>query len=90
MFPPLALRVRTYQTAAIRTLVPLNSKPSQIFHHCVHKFRAAALRIQVFIAENQLTAILGGTLSGRPKRARVAKVKQPCRRRRKPPTVGSR
>src|SRR5450631_2677509 len=70
--PPLALRVRAVRAATVRPLAPLNPEPAQILEHCRHEFGAATLRIQVFVAKNQLSMISLRTLRGNRKRARMA------------------
>jgi hypothetical protein len=79
VLPPLALRVGRKRPAAIRPLGPLNSQPAQIFNHRLNEFSATPLWIQIFISENQLSAMLDSTLRRNPERARVPKVQQPGR-----------
>ncbi len=50
--PPLTLGIGTSWSAAVRAFDPLDAQPSQIFEHRLHKLRPAALRIQIFVAED--------------------------------------
>src|SRR5581483_3331700 len=73
---PVALRVRVIRSAAIRTLAPVNAEPLEIFKHGGDKLRSAALRIEVFVAENQ-HAIMGFcALSSDPKGAGMTNVEK--------------
>ena len=69
--PPLALRVRRTRPAAIRPLGPLNPQPVKVVIHRLNEFGPAALRIQVFIAKNQLPMMFCRTLRRDPECARV-------------------
>src|ERR1700690_4669 len=44
--------------AAVRPFLPVNPKPAQVFEHRRNKFRAAAVRIKVFVTEYQRVARL--------------------------------
>ena len=84
---PLALRIRTNRPAAVRPLNPRNPQPPKIVDHRVHELIPAALRIQIFIAQDQLPAVLGGTPRRNPKSPRVPHMQQPGGRRREPPAI---
>ena len=86
--PTLTLRVGPVSAPAIRTFAPLNSKPPQIFEHVMDEFRTTALEIQIFIAQDQLPAVLSSALSRNPEGASVTEMQQSGRRRRQPPAVG--
>lgn len=81
MSAPLALRIRTIVSAAIRPLVPAKSEPLQVFNHRLRKFGARSLGIEIFVAQDQSAAELDGALGGDPKGARMAKVEKTGRRR---------
>jgi hypothetical protein len=87
MRAPQALNVGTERAAAVGTFGPFDAEPVQIFDHALHELRAAALRIQVFVAENQLTMMLAGALRGGPERERVTEVEQTSGRWSKTATV---
>ena len=76
MDSPFALRVRSKGATAVWTFGPRYSKPMQVFDHGLHKLGPAALRIEVFVAENQRSALLGASLSCNPERARVSEVEK--------------
>ncbi len=80
--PPFALCVRTCRPSAIRPFDPVDPKPAQVFEHGLHELRSTALRIQVLVAENQLSVMLGSTQRRRPEGARMAEVQQAGRGRR--------
>ena len=90
MGTPLALRIRTQRPATVRTLDPVDAQPVKILDHGKYELGAAALGIQIFVAENQVAAMLGRALSGLPKRAGMAKVEQTGGRRRETPAVRAR
>ena len=71
-----ALGVGSKGTSAVWTFGPRYSKPMQVFDHGLHKLGLAALRVQVFIAENQRSALLAASLSCNPERARVSEVEK--------------
>ena len=58
MFATSALSVRGVGAAAVRAFGPLNAKPMQVFQHRLHEFRSTTLRIQVFVAKNELAVAL--------------------------------
>jgi len=87
MSSPLALRIRADRPTAVRPLDPLNPKPAQILQHRLDKLRPAALRIQIFVAKDQLPAMFRRPPGRNPEGARMPEVQQPGRRRRKPPAV---
>ena len=86
---PLTLRIRAHRPAIVRPLAPRDAQPSQIFHHGFDKLRPGALRIQVFVAEDQLPAPLRRPPCRHPKRARMSQMQKPSRRRRKSPAIKS-
>jgi len=61
----------------------------KIGQHGLYEFRAAALRVQVFVAKDQLAAMLGCTLRGGPEGASVAEMEQACGRGSEAATVTS-
>src|SRR5437763_5080207 len=71
-----ALRVRTKGTTAVWTFRPGDSQPVQVFNQGLHKLGPAALRVQVFIAENQRSAALTASLRCNPERARASEVEK--------------
>src|ERR1051326_4239614 len=70
----LALRVRREGPAHARPLIPVESKPAQIFIHGAHEFRPAALIVEVFIAEDERAGGVARALPGDPESAGVAKM----------------
>ena len=84
---PLALRIRGMRTAAIRAFVPGDTEPAQIFEHGIDELSAATLRIQVFVAQDQSSAMLSRPLRGNPECARVSEMQQAGWRGRKPATI---
>ncbi len=85
--PPLALRIRAERSAAVCPLCPFNPQPVKIVIHRLHKFRTATLRIQIFIAKDQLAVAFAGALRRDPKRARMPQVQKPGWRGRYSPAV---
>jgi hypothetical protein len=75
-----ALRIGTKGTTAVWTFRPGDSEPAQVLDHGLHKLGPAALRIQVFVAENQRSAVLRASLRCNPERARVSEVEKTCGR----------
>lgn len=59
----------------------------QVFHHGMSEFRAGALRIEIFVAEDERPAVLESALGGGPERARVSNVEQTRGRGRKTAAV---
>src|SRR5579863_203866 len=84
---PFALRIWSKRPAAIRSFGPLNSEPPQVLEHRFDEFEAATLRVQIFVAEDELAAALSSTLRRYPKSARMAKMKKPSRRRGESPAI---
>ncbi len=62
----------------LRNLDPRSRKcpASAGLQHRLKEFRAAALRVEIFVAEDERPAMLDGALRGRPKRARMAEMEQ--------------
>ena len=85
--PPLALHIRTVGTTAIWPLAPRDAKPSQVLDHRCREFRAAALRVKVFVAKNQRATPLSRVPRRNPECPRVPQVKQAGGRGRKPPAI---
>jgi hypothetical protein len=75
-FTALALHVRAAGTAAVGTFDPVDAEPAQVLDHCLDEFRATALRIQIFVAEDQLAAMLGSAMRRGPKRTRMAEMEK--------------
>lgn len=75
-----ALRVGTKGTAAVGTFRPGNSEPAQVFDHGLHKLGPTALLIQVFVAENQRSAVLSAALGCNQEGTRVSEVEKTCGR----------
>ena len=84
---PFALGVRTKGSAAIGALGPRDPKPAQVIDHGLHKVRAATLRVQIFVPENQYSVMLNGTLGGNPEGARMANVQKTRGRGREATTI---
>ena len=59
----------------------------QILNHRLDKFGTAALRIEILIPQDQLPAMLSGTLRRSPKCARMAEMEETCGRRREAAAV---
>jgi hypothetical protein len=70
------LRIWAHRPAAVWAFDPLDSQPSQVVHHGLHELWAAALRIQIFVAKDQLAMMLGGALCRDPEGAGVAEMEQ--------------
>ena len=83
-----ALRVGTKGAAAVGTFRPGDSEPAQVFDHGLHKLGATALLIEVFVAENQRSAVLRASLGCNPERARVSEVEKTCGRWGDAPAIG--
>src|ERR1019366_7513531 len=65
------------------------SEPAQVFQHRPDKFHFEARGIQIFVAQNQFTAMCAGALLRHPECPRVAEVQIPRRRRRKASAIWS-
>jgi hypothetical protein len=63
-------------------------QPAQVFQHRLRELRPTTLRIQIFIAQDQLPAVNRRALSRNPKTAGVADVKQSGGRWRQPSAIG--
>jgi len=78
---PFALRVGTEVAAAVRPFHPTKAEPLEVFDHRARKLGTRTLRIEVFVAQDQGSTALGGTLRGDPKGARMPDVQKPGGRR---------
>jgi hypothetical protein len=87
---PLALRVGSARPSAIRTFLPGNSQPVQVFDHRIDELATTALWIQIFISQNQGPAPLSRTPRRNPERPRVSDMEQASGRRRQAPPIASR
>jgi hypothetical protein len=65
---PFALGVRSVGSAPVRTFLPFEPKPAQVFEHGLNKFRFAPRPIQVFITQNEHTSMRTGPLLRGPER----------------------
>jgi hypothetical protein len=54
----------------------MDAKPPQIFDHRTHKFSAGALRVQIFVTQNQSALMLDRALSGDQEGTRMAEMEQ--------------
>jgi hypothetical protein len=57
------------------------AKPTEVFEHGVFELWSAALRIEIFVSEDQSAMMLARALGGDPERAGVSQMKQARRRR---------
>ena len=73
---PLGLVIRAIRAADIGPLVPIDPQPVQVFIPRRNQFGAAALRVEIFIPEDQFSLVLARTFKGRPESACVAEMKQ--------------
>src|SRR5215813_12923617 len=78
---PLALDVRRKRTARVRAFIPSEAQPAQVVVHGLHEFRLGPLKIQIFVAKDELAASFARSLMCDPESACVAKVQESCRRR---------
>lgn len=60
----LTLQIRGVRAAAIGAFGPAEAEPAQVFHHGVGELGAAALGVDVFIAENESAVVVGGAAGG--------------------------
>jgi hypothetical protein len=60
----------------------MNTEPVQVLDHGGRKLRPRALRIKVFVAQDQRPLALNSSLRRNPKRPRMADVQQAAGRRR--------
>src|SRR5689334_10393109 len=68
----LALRIRSKRAAYVRAFVPFETKPAQVFKHCLNKLRLASLKVEVFIAKDQLASGSAGAPVCDPEGPRMA------------------
>ena len=61
-------------------LSPMEAEPRKILLKGLHKFRTAAIGIEIVVAQEQLALALGGTLGGDPESAGVTEVEEAGRR----------
>ena len=66
MLAALALGVRTIRAAAVGAFLPLESEPAEVLDQGLDEKGAAAGGVEVFIAQHERTAVLGGALLGDP------------------------
>jgi hypothetical protein len=85
----LALGVRSERPAYVRTFVPIDAQPAQVFIHGVDEFRPGTLLVKIFVAKNELSS--GGECApvSDPEGTRVPEVKVSGRRRSQPSTIRS-
>jgi hypothetical protein len=84
------LRIRAEGPAYIRTLLPLQTEPMQIFDHGFDKMWPRAFRVQILVAEDQRACGVKRALLCHPEGARVAKVQVSGGRRSQPAAVRTR
>jgi hypothetical protein len=68
------LLVRAKVAADIRAFLPTKTKPAEVFEHRGDKLRAAPVAVEVFVAKDELAAVLLGTDLGGPESAGVSEV----------------
>jgi hypothetical protein len=71
-----ALGVWAEWAATIRAFAPGDSQPAQVFDHGLHKLGTATLGIQVFVAEDELSALLSAALGCNPECAGVSEMEK--------------
>ncbi len=69
-----ALRVRSEGAADVRSLLPRDSQPVKIFDKSLHVLQLGALRIEVFVAQDERSVGLQSALVGSPEGGSVTKV----------------
>jgi hypothetical protein len=84
---PFALQVGRIRPAFVRSLVPADAQPAQIFERGIGVDGAAALAVEVLHAHHQRTARLANALPSSPEGARVAHMQVACGRGRKPSAI---
>ena len=85
---PGALRIGRERPANVRSFLPANAEPAQVFHHRPRKLQLGALRVKVFVAKYQRAAIGLRALECGPEGAGVPDVQQSRRRGRQPSAIG--
>ena len=70
----LALRIRGMRTADIRTLLPVDAKPAQVFDGRLPILRAAALWIKILVAQYHHALLLAALFVRRPEGLRMTKM----------------
>jgi hypothetical protein len=83
------LDVRRKRSTQIRSFIPTQSEPAQIFDNGVSKFRRAPIAIEIFDAEDQLSVVLLGAFLRPPESDGVAEMKITCRGRCDAAAVGN-
>ena len=78
----LALAIGGERSPTVRPLIPADTQPAKIFHHGASELRTGALRIEIFVAQNQIAAVLPGPLGCSPKCAGVSQMEESGRGRR--------
>ena len=84
---PFTLIIGTEMPAAIRTLLPVQAKPAQIFDHSRNEFGPAAGAIQILVSQYQNATVLARPFLRSPESARMAKMHKAGRRRGEPPAI---
>ena len=84
---PLALFVRDEGTTNVRTFLPVDAEPMEVFQHSLSELGARALRVEVFVSEDEYAASIASTFEGDPERPSVTEVKQARGRGSDPATV---
>src|SRR5271169_1211649 len=78
--PALALHIGTVVPAAIWAFGPADAEPLEVFDHRACELCSRALRIEIFVAENQGAPVVERTLVGDPESAGVSDVEKTGRR----------
>ena len=66
-------------TAEVRTLLPANAEPVEVFDHGMEELEPGALGVEIFVAQDERAQMRASSLIGDPERAGVAHVKQASR-----------
>jgi hypothetical protein len=72
---PFTLDVRRKRSAHVRTFIPSQSKPAQIFDDGVSEFCRTPIAVEIFNAEDQLSAVLFGAFLRAPEGDGMANMK---------------
>jgi hypothetical protein len=83
------LHIRRKRSANVRSFIPMQSKPAQIFDNGVPKFRRATIMIEIFDTEDQLSAVLVRAFLRPPESNGVAEMKITRGRRSNAATIGN-
>jgi hypothetical protein len=71
------------------TFIPLQAKPSEIFHDCIAKCGPATITIEIFDSQDQPPVPRPAALLRTPEREGMSGVQIARGRRREPATIGS-